>query len=169
MRFSWQGMEPNGCGSCPAMSQTCHDLVVGQHQWYHFKVGAQPMLVYFSGDWDVHWGYGLLVCGHLLCCIILLPPPAYGTLRAWVGPRLLAHSLQPSFVLPPTPLPSVLRPLAANWKVIGFIGFLETSQAMQGTAPLGTAGLKPLCVGSYSGNRIIPDFSVAFCSPALKK
>ena len=24
----------------------------------HFGVGAPPILVYFSGDWDVHWGYG---------------------------------------------------------------------------------------------------------------
>ena len=33
-------------------------VAVGQNQWYHFWVGAQPMLVY-SGDWDVHWGYDL--------------------------------------------------------------------------------------------------------------
>ena len=25
----------------------------------HFGVGAPPILVYFSGDWDVHWGYDL--------------------------------------------------------------------------------------------------------------
>ena len=31
-------------------------MTVGQHQWYHFGVGAPPMLVYFTGDWDVHWG-----------------------------------------------------------------------------------------------------------------
>ena len=34
-------------------------LAVGQNQWYHFVVGAPPILVYFSGDWDVHWGYDL--------------------------------------------------------------------------------------------------------------
>ena len=34
--------------------------VVGQHQWYHLGVGAPPILVDFSGDWDVHWGYGVL-------------------------------------------------------------------------------------------------------------
>ena len=27
-----------------------------QNQWYHFGVGAPPILVYFSGDWDIHWG-----------------------------------------------------------------------------------------------------------------
>ena len=27
-------------------------------------IGAPPILVYFSGDWDVHWGYGLLTHGH---------------------------------------------------------------------------------------------------------
>ena len=40
-------------------------LAVGQNQWYHFGVGAPPILVYFSGDWDVHWGYGRLTHGHL--------------------------------------------------------------------------------------------------------
>ena len=25
------------------------DMAVGQNQWYHFGVGAPPMLVYFSG------------------------------------------------------------------------------------------------------------------------
>ena len=34
-------------------------LAVGQNQWYHFGVGAPPLLVYFSGDWDVHCGYDL--------------------------------------------------------------------------------------------------------------
>ena len=34
-------------------------LAVCQNQWYHFGVGAPPISVYFSGDWDVHWGYDL--------------------------------------------------------------------------------------------------------------
>ena len=29
-------------------------------------VGAPPILVYFSGDWDVHWGYGLVTHGQIL-------------------------------------------------------------------------------------------------------
>ena len=33
-----------------------HQMAVGQNQWYHFGVGAPPILVYVSGDWDVHWG-----------------------------------------------------------------------------------------------------------------
>ena len=33
--------------------------------WYHFGVGAPPKLVYFCGNWDVHWGYGLLTHGHV--------------------------------------------------------------------------------------------------------
>ena len=37
---------------------TAH-MAVAQNQWYHFGVGAPPILVYFSGDWDVHWGYDL--------------------------------------------------------------------------------------------------------------
>ena len=40
-------------------------LAVDQNQWYHFGVGAQPMLVYFSGDWDVHWGCGISTHGHM--------------------------------------------------------------------------------------------------------
>ena len=33
-----------GCGSNPMVP---------------FWIGARPILVYFSGDWDVHWGYDL--------------------------------------------------------------------------------------------------------------
>ena len=29
-------------------------VAVGQNPWYHFGVGAPPILVNFSGDWDVH-------------------------------------------------------------------------------------------------------------------
>ena len=38
---------------------------MGQNHWYHFQVGAPPILVYSSGDWDVHWGYGFLTHGHI--------------------------------------------------------------------------------------------------------
>ena len=37
-----------------------------QNQWYHFGIGAPPILVYFSGDWDVHWGYGVLTHGRVV-------------------------------------------------------------------------------------------------------
>ena len=40
-------------------------LAVGQNQCYHFGVGAPPILVYFSGDRDVHWGYRILTHSHL--------------------------------------------------------------------------------------------------------
>ena len=42
---------PNGCGS----------KLMGSH----FGVGAPPILVYFNGDWDVHWGYGSLTHGQM--------------------------------------------------------------------------------------------------------
>ena len=42
-------------------------MAVGEN---HFGVGAPPILVYFSGDWDVHWGYGILTHGHI-------PPPPH--------------------------------------------------------------------------------------------
>ena len=45
-----EGPKTAGCGSKPMGS--------------HFGVGA-PILVYFSGDWDVHWGYGILTHGQL--------------------------------------------------------------------------------------------------------
>ena len=32
-------------------------MAVGQNQWYHFGI---VILVYFRGDWDVHWGCGIL-------------------------------------------------------------------------------------------------------------
>ena len=35
------------------------------YQLYHFGVGASPSLIYFSGDWDVHQGYGNLTHGQL--------------------------------------------------------------------------------------------------------
>ena len=41
-------------------------MAVGHNQWYHFGVGAPHVLVYFSGDWDVHWGLtGLLTHGQM--------------------------------------------------------------------------------------------------------
>ena len=48
-------------------------LAMGQNRWYHFGVGAPPILVY-SGDWDVCWGYGVLTHGQFVpaedmaCC-----------------------------------------------------------------------------------------------------
>ena len=44
--------------------KTRHVAMV-QNQWYHFGIGAPLILVYFSGDWDVHWGYGVLTHGQL--------------------------------------------------------------------------------------------------------
>ena len=41
-------------------------ISVGQNQWYHFAVGARPILVYFSGVWDVYWVYGILIHGQRL-------------------------------------------------------------------------------------------------------
>ena len=34
-------------------------LAVGQTMGSHCGVSAPPILIYFSGDWDVHWGYDL--------------------------------------------------------------------------------------------------------------
>ena len=40
------------------LSEKAWHAAVGQDQWYHFGVGAPPILLYFSGDWDVHTGTG---------------------------------------------------------------------------------------------------------------
>ena len=39
-------------------------LAVGHNRWYHFGVGAPPILVYFGGwiESDVHWGLTDLAC-----------------------------------------------------------------------------------------------------------
>ena len=35
-------------------------MAVGQNQWYHFWGRCTTHFrTYFSGDWDVHWGYDL--------------------------------------------------------------------------------------------------------------
>ena len=34
-------------------------MAVGQHQWYHFWGCTTHVRTYFSGGWDVHWGYDL--------------------------------------------------------------------------------------------------------------
>ena len=41
------------------------NMAVVQSEWFHFGIGAPPILVYFSGDWDVHWGYGVLTHDHI--------------------------------------------------------------------------------------------------------
>ena len=43
-----------------------NQLAVGQNQWDPiFGVGEPPILVHFSGDGDVHRGYGVLTHGQL--------------------------------------------------------------------------------------------------------
>ena len=56
-QFSEKGgaLEDSSCPWAPFWGK----MAVGQNQWYHFGVGAPPILVYFSWDWDVHWGYDL--------------------------------------------------------------------------------------------------------------
>ena len=52
----------------PTEAFSLAQMVVGQNQWLHFGVGAPPILVYFSGDWDVHWRYGILTDGQMALC-----------------------------------------------------------------------------------------------------
>ena len=39
------------------------NVAMFQNQLYHFGIGALPILVYFSWDWDVDWG--VLTHGHV--------------------------------------------------------------------------------------------------------
>ena len=52
-----------GSGGCTWMfnPHVCGSKPMGSH----FGVGAPPIFVYLSGDWDVHWGYGILTHGHI--------------------------------------------------------------------------------------------------------
>ena len=79
---SWRGL----LATCVERLVWCigKEWQVGQNQWYHFGVGAPPILVYFSGDWDVHRGYGILT--HIYIYIYVLTP-----LSRW-GPS--AHAAQ---------------------------------------------------------------------------
>ena len=51
-----------------------------QNQWYHFGIGAPPILVCFSGDWDVHWGYGVWTHDH---STFVKPPEMCGVRVRW--------------------------------------------------------------------------------------
>ena len=81
----------------PKSNYAAYSWAVGQNQWYHFGVGAPPMLVYFRGDWDVHWGYGLLTHGQISAKLVQKTlPPASGH----PAPGRQAGSRQPTN--PPT-------------------------------------------------------------------
>ena len=60
-------------------------MAVGQHQWYHFGVGAPPILDYFSGDWDVRWGYGVLTHGHTYIFIVSQGAASTIRRRRWLS------------------------------------------------------------------------------------
>ena len=58
--------------------------------YIYFGVGAPPILVHFSGDWDVHWGYGLLTHGHIwhmfiysICMCIFYMHIEYNMCHRW--------------------------------------------------------------------------------------
>ena len=52
----------------------------------HFGVGAPPILVYVGGDWDVHWGYGVLTHGHMVVSAKIDFPSQFPTqLPNWVS------------------------------------------------------------------------------------
>ena len=48
-------------------------MAVGPNQWCHFGVGefTTHFRTYFSGNWDVHWGYGIWTHGQMLSNISL--------------------------------------------------------------------------------------------------
>ena len=61
----WQGLSRDWEVHTIALTYGCGSKPMGSH----FGVGAPPILVYFSGDWDVHWGYGILTHGHMFASV----------------------------------------------------------------------------------------------------
>ena len=64
------GLGGGFASSCHGTLQSGHEQPVAhmamvQNQWYHFGIGAPPILVYFGGDWGVHWQYEVLTLGHM--------------------------------------------------------------------------------------------------------
>ena len=57
-----------------ACSTVRSNVAVGQHQWYQFGGFrcTTHFRTYFSGDWDVRWGYGVLTHSHVFEWIRLL-------------------------------------------------------------------------------------------------
>ena len=43
------------------------------------------MFVYFGGDWDVHWGYGILTHGQLTTAHTMTPGTAFGCAQHAAG------------------------------------------------------------------------------------
>ena len=58
-RFTTASM-PSSCQHWSAMSRSC-----GSKPTIPFWVFARHVRTYFSGHWDVHWGYGILTHGHV--------------------------------------------------------------------------------------------------------
>ena len=75
-------------------------MAMVQNQWHHFGIGAPPVLVYFSGDWDVTIAFfRLRLSGS---------GPAPARLRPISGSGLAPARLRPGSG--PSPAPARLRP-----------------------------------------------------------
>ena len=61
------GARSQPIGPSLGLSRRSDHLGVGQNQWDPILVCrcTTDFRTYFSGDWDVHWGYGLLTHSHL--------------------------------------------------------------------------------------------------------
>ena len=61
---------PSNGFSIKALKATFRLMAVGQNRFgvLFWLVGelATHFRTYFSGNWDVHWGYGILTHGHML-------------------------------------------------------------------------------------------------------
>ena len=65
LHLPWSGPwgEVAGVSLGEAQNQL-HLTTWSKNQWYHFWIAAPPILVFFSGDWDVHWGCGVSTYGY---------------------------------------------------------------------------------------------------------
>ena len=52
----------------------CDSYGSGAKPMDHFGVGASPIVVYSSGDWDVHWGYDLAFDPRPYVCVSATRP-----------------------------------------------------------------------------------------------
>ena len=53
---------------------------MGKNQWYHSGVGA-PLILVYSGDWDVHWGYRILTHGQMTIVPVAVT-------KSWLAPNV---------------------------------------------------------------------------------
>ena len=129
------------------LRQGAHVAVV-PNRWYHFGLGAPPLLIYFSGDWDVHWGYSLLSHSHFAAKHFLNRVPFPATPPAY--PQ--RSRSRPPPASPREPLESetdAVMPLGSTRAVALFRSFLDPAAK---TARLSSPAWTAMAIAGSSGD-----------------